>query len=538
MTTPNETTNRRTLWLLGGLAGLAVVAVLAFVFMPTTSANVTFTHQDDTRLIIQTAAPTVTLATFDGSERHRDALHVTLTSDTDGTVPTTRNTTGDTTTVTFDASVLSEREHRLTLAITDQQPRTLTALVDRTPPELEITAPTRAVIAGETFLVTGNTDPDVTVTVGPETITSSHDGTFELSLTDPSSDTIDITATDQAGNTTQTSVTLTVIASRVENTDIRALHVSFHAWGDPARRERMYAMIDAGIVNAIQFDLKDESGHVGHQSAVAFANDTGAALNRWDLADVVAELHSRDIAVIGRIVAFADPIVARHAYATGQRDLAIQTPAGALYTGSYQGFTNFTHPTIIDYNIDLAIEAAAAGVDHILWDYLRRPDGRMSGIVIPGLDGSVEDAIVSFTALADEALYPWRIQHGASLYGISADRPHEIGQDVARLSEHLDYVAPMIYPSHWGPGEYGVADPNRQPQAIVKATLNVWLNATANTRARVIPWLEDTSYRAYDRPFHVREQHRGTYAVGITEWLMWDAAARYTPDAYDIKPPA
>jgi hypothetical protein len=516
---------------------VTALAVITTTFLSRPVADVTIIPAQNGQIVAVIGQPEVTVATIAGSLRQQNATTVTVDSDTDGPVTVTRTTTGQIATVTIDTSQLSEREHTLTVSVPKRDPHTFFVTVDRTPPPLDVTAPKRGVIAGDTLVLNGTTDPNVTITVGTYTTTSDLTGTFELAVADLTNDTVTLRATDRSGNTTGTNVTVTLIPSRVENRDVRALHVSFHAWADPVRRARIDALLDAGIVNAIQFDLKDESGHVGHRSAVTLANDSGAALDLYELSDVVAELHARNIAVIGRIVAFADPIMAPYAYRTGQPELAIQTPSGALYTGNYRGFTNFTHPTIINYTIDLAVEAAKAGVDHILWDYLRRPDGRLSGIVIPGLDGSVEDAIVAFTAQADAALHPYRIQHGASLYGISADRPREIGQDVARLRDHLDYVAPMIYPSHWGPGEYGVADPNRQPQAIVKATLNVWLNATNGSRARVIPWLEDTSYRAYDRPFHVREQHRGTYAVGLREWLMWDAASRFTPSAYDVKPP-
>jgi len=536
MKQPAGTRLRRRLLVAGLLVAATVGVVLGVSVYPVAYATVTFAHDPDTQLIIQTAKPTVTLATFTGSERQRDATTVTLTSDTDGPIATLRSDANDTTTITVDTQLLTERAHTLTVDITNLPPHTLNVVVDRTAPRLDIPPLARAVIAGETLTLTGMSDTNVTITVGAHTTKSTETGQFSLAVAAITTDSVAVSATDLSGNTTDTNVPFILIPSRVDNTDVRALHVSFYAWGDPVRRARIDALLDAGIVNAIQFDLKDEAGHVGHKTNVTLANDAAAALNLYDLNDVVAELHARDIAVIGRIVAFADPIVAQYVYRTGQPDLAIQTPTGALYTGNYRGFTNFTHPTIINYTIDLALEAAQAGVDHILWDYLRRPDGRLSGIVIPGLDGPVEAAVVAFTATADAALYPYRIQHGASLYGISADRPREIGQDVAALKHHLDYVAPMIYPSHWGPGEYGVADPNRQPQAIVKATLNVWLNATDGARARVIPWLEDTSYRAYDRPFHVREQHRGTYAVGISEWLMWDAGSRFTPSAYDVTP--
>jgi hypothetical protein len=220
-------------------------------------------------------------------------------------------------------------------------------------------------------------------------------------------------------------------------------------------------------------------------------------------------------------------------------DWLIQTPDGEPYTGQYPCcFTSFANDDVIEYHLDIAEEAAAAGVDDILWDYIRRPDGAPENMVVPGLSEdadspTLEEAVVDFAAQADERLAPYGVGHGVSLYGIAADRPTQIAQDVPALSEHVDYVAPMIYPSHWGPGEYGVDDPVREPYDIIRATLEVWEEAVAGSRARIVPWLEDTSYRAWDRPHQVREQIRATNDHGIDEWLMWDPVVDYTVEAYD-----
>ncbi len=49
----------------------------------------------------------------------------------------------------------------------------------------------------------------------------------------------------------------------------------------------------------------------------------------------------------------------------------------------------------------------------------------------------------------------------------------------------------MVYPSHWGPGEYGVADPLRQPADIVAASVADFHRLVAGSGAAVVPWLQD-----------------------------------------------
>ena len=400
------------------------------------------------------------------------------------------------------------------------------------PPTVELTSPDGAIEADAPVTVAGSTEPAATVTIGADTVTADEDGGFAVEL-DAVDGALTLVVTDVAGNTTEFTEEFAVVASRVEVDQIRTVHAASWAWANPSLREPILGMIDDGRINAVQLDLKDEGGHIGYDSEVPLAQEVGAVIGPLDLEQAVANLHDRDVAVIGRIVAFADPTLASWAWENDRREMVIQDNDGQdYYRGSYAGFSNYTHEEVIAYNLDIAEEAARAGVDHILWDYIRRPEG-LSNYTVPGLTTTPEEAIVEFARLADERLAPYGVQHGASVYGIAADRPEQIGQDIPGMAEHLDYVAPMLYPSHWGPGEYGVSDPNRQPYDIIRATLEVWEAATEGSRARVVPWFEDTPYRAWDRPFQIREQIRAARDHGIDEWLMWNPGSTFTPEAYE-----
>lgn len=409
--------------------------------------------------------------------------------------------------------------------------------VDATEPAFELTAPRRSIAASGPVTLAGRTDPGATVEVAGRQTTASDDGAFELDLDDGGAahdgdGRLAITVTDVAGNRLEVEHTLAVVASRVETDDIRAVHAAWWAWNNPDLRGAILQMLEDGKINAVQIDLKDEGGHLGYVSEIPLAHEIDAVKGSLDLEQTVADLHAEGVPVIGRIVAFADPTLAPWAWENGRRDWVIQDNGGQdFYRGSYEGFSNFTHPEVIDYNLDIAEEAARAGVDHILWDYIRRPEG-IEKYTVPGLTTTPEKAIVDFARQADERLEPYGIVHGASVYGIAVDRPTQIGQDIQGMADHLDYVAPMLYPSHWGPWEYGVEDPNRQPYDIISEALKVWNEATADKRARVVPWLEDTPYRAWDRPLQVREQLRAAAEHAGNEWLMWHPGSTFTPEVY------
>ena len=218
--------------------------------------------------------------------------------------------------------------------------------------------------------------------------------------------------------------------------------------------------------------------------------------------------------MIGRLVAFRDPIYANAAWAAGNRDQVVQSPSGDMFS-TYGGFTNFTHEEVRAYNRAIALEAESMGVNDILWDYIRRPEGDPDSMVIPGLEGSSSDSVTSFLAEMQRELRPRGAYQGASVFGIAAAAGDSIAQDVPSMGAVVDYLAPMVYPSHWGPGMYRVDNPVRQPYDIVKKSVADFQRVGESTGVRFLPWLQDFTIGGVHYGEHeVREQIRGCRSSG------------------------
>jgi hypothetical protein len=301
--------------------------------------------------------------------------------------------------------------------------------------------------------------------------------------------------------------------------------VSADGWANSTLRNGVLQLIDQGRINAVELDLKDETGVIGWPAPGL--NRYGAIRDTYDLKAAVQQLHAKGVRVIGRLVAFRDPIAAESAWNAGKRDEVIQTPDGSMYTSDYGGFTNFANPQVRRYNIAIAAAAAKLGVDDILYDYIRRPDGPIDTMVFPGLKGSAERSIASFAGETRKALRPYKSFLGASVFGIAATHPEDVAQDIPMMARELDYVSPMVYPSHWGPGEYDVADPNSQPYDIVFRSLEDFERQVKGTGARVVPWLQD--FYEYG-PAEVSAQIRAAKNAGTNEFLLWDPEVTYTAD--------
>ncbi len=405
--------------------------------------------------------------------------------------------------------------------------------IDLTPPFLDVPGPFRTA-AWHPLEVSGKTDANARITVAGRPVTVDH-GRFSISLPAPQPRIITVVATDPAGNATVEQQGVTVDPRRPP-APIRGVHVTADAWANAPLRQGVLALIAAHRINTVEIDLKDEGGIVGWNPDVPLARRIGAAQQIYDLPATVRQLHARGIRVIGRLVCFRDPILASAAWRDGNRAEVVQTRSGGEYAG-YGGFTNFANPVVRAYNVALAVAAARAGVDDILYDYVRRPDGPISSMRFTGLHGKPSDAIVGFLRQTRLALRPYHTFLGASVFGVAATRPGEVAQDVPQMARQLDYIAPLVYPSHWNPGEYGVADPNGQPFQIVQRSLVDFERDVTGTPARLVPWLQDFSLGRTYGPYQVRAEIAAARRDGIDEFLLWDPAVTYTGSALDPNAP-
>jgi hypothetical protein len=433
----------------------------------------------------------------------------------------------------FEGNDLRDGAHRLTASATGGFPGSRTTerwrfTVDTTGPDIRLDPPGVLIPANRPIRVTGTLEPGASLTVDGRPTLVRH-GRFDLSWPTRPKGPVTLVATDPLRNATTKRIWISR-QPRMPPRPVRAVHVTFDGWADSKLRRGIVDLIEQGRVNAVELDLKDESGTVGWSANVPLARTIQAIKPIVDLRQAVAFLHRRGVRVIGRLVCFRDPIMAQAAWRKGHRDQVVQTPDGRLY-GGYGGFTNFANPVVRRYEIAIAVAAAKLGVDEILYDYVRRPDGPRSSMTFPGLKGTPEQSIASFIAETRAALAPYRVFLGASVFGVAATRPQEVAQDIPAMAEHLDYVAPMVYPSHWAPGEYGVPNPNGEPYEIVQRSLVDFQKAVRGTGARVVPWLQDFSLGVQYGAAQVEAEIAGARADGIDEYLLWDPAVTYTSAA-------
>ncbi len=420
--------------------------------------------------------------------------------------------------------------------------RKLTVIVDSVAPTLEVTRPTQPSPLYVPFTLRGVVEPGATVKVN-DVVVPVTKGEFSRTFPSPPIGLVRVVAVDAAGNLTRSDV-----RSNVQLPEIRGVHMSALSWLDADLKGAVMDLADAGKINTIVLDLKDESGLVGYRSKLTKVSDLGAnapcELNQcYDLKPVVDELHGRGLRVMGRLVAFRDPLLTRAAINAGRLGDVIQAPDGGPYVSDkYGNFANPASDSVQDYLLDISREAADAGVDDILFDYIRRPEGVLSEMRFAGVDVSSADdidrTIVDFLRKTSGRLSGTKARLGVSVFGIAARRPSDVAQDVKEMAKEVDYVAPMVYPSHWQSGYYNVVDPPREPFEIVSRSVRDFKGQVSGTDAILVPWLQDFSLSPVKYTAkQVRAQIDAVKSEQITGFMMWDPKVTYTGAGFPVDAP-
>jgi hypothetical protein len=288
-------------------------------------------------------------------------------------------------------------------------------------------------------------------------------------------------------------------------------------------------LVDDGL-NTIELDVKDENGEVGFvTSAVPLAREVGAARPYYRPRKAAQMIHAKGVYLIGRVVVFEDPRLS-----AGRPELAVKNPDGSIWRNhAGLGWTNPYDKRVWDYNVSLAEVAARAGFDEIQFDYVRFPtDGDVESIVYPNKTSTPPGWVIAeFVHYAAKRLKPLGVRISTDVFGLAATRDLGIGQIPRRISKYVDAVYPMVYPSHYGPGEYGLEDPNGSPGPTVEWSLSDFRRELKASKAELIPWLQDFSYGRTYRLADVKAQIDAARLMGARGYLLWNPLGIYTPGA-------
>jgi hypothetical protein len=282
-------------------------------------------------------------------------------------------------------------------------------------------------------------------------------------------------------------------------------------------------------MNTLQLDVKDENGEVGFQRGVGLATRIGAALRYYDPLEAAKDAEANGVYLIGRVVVFEDPKLS-----VAKPGMAIQRSDGSVWTNhAGLGWTNPYDKRVWKYNVDIAVAAVEAGFDEIMFDYVRFPtDGDLSAAVFDGKRKEAKTVTIGqFVKYARSRLEPLGARVSAAVFGLTATREMGIGQKPSRLADQLDVIYPMVYPSHFGPGEYSLDDPNAVPGITVARALRDFNRDLRGYDTLLVPWLQDFSLGRDYSLEDVRAQILAARDAQAAGFLLWNPNGIYKTSA-------
>jgi len=317
------------------------------------------------------------------------------------------------------------------------------------------------------------------------------------------------------------------------NKEVRGLYVTSWIAGMKRFREIADGVANSGL-NALVIDIKDCTGKVGYDSAVPFVAEIKAHERRIrDLVSVLQYCRERRIRTIARIAVFQDPVLA-----AAKPELAVRVAGGGIWKDRKgQSWVDPAARKVWKYNLDLAKEAAARGFDEVQFDYVRFPtDGRLKGLAYPVYKGDVpkHQVIKEFFQYLDQELKPVDVLVSADVFGLTtvAEDDLNIGQRIDDLAQYVDYICPMVYPSHFPPGYLGFRNPAEQPYKVIYHSCMRGLDRIKGQRAKLRPWIQDFDLGAsYDRRM-ILEQIQALRDAGAFGFCAWNARNVYTIEDY------
>lgn len=314
---------------------------------------------------------------------------------------------------------------------------------------------------------------------------------------------------------------------------LKALYMTSFVAGHHARRDALVSLVQETELNAVVIDIKDYSGTISFPVSDPLLVSVGAAENRIsDIREFIARLHEEGIYVIGRISVFQDPKLV-----AARPDFAVVRASDWEVWRDRKGLS-WIDPggrEAWNYTIALAKESYALGFDEMNFDYVRFPsDGDMEDIAYPWSGTRVKTEVLNelFSYLSAQ-LTPLGIPISVDFFGMTTTNHDDlnIGQVLEVGLTHFNFVAPMVYPSHYPTNFLGIANPAAEPYRVIKYSLDKAFQRASTTPQKIRPWLQDFDLGADYTAEMVRAEIQATYDAGFTSWMLWDPANRYTQDA-------
>ena len=349
---------------------------------------------------------------------------------------------------------------------------------------------------------------------------------------------------------------------------VKGIYLGANAAGVSDFMDKVIKRIDETELNAVVIDVKDDYGRITYaMNTVPLVNELGAVeVKIDDMEGVIKKLKQHGIYCIARVVALKDPFIAEQ-----KPEWALHLSDGTVFRDNKgDAWVDPYKQEYWDYLVDVSKAAGEAGFDEIQFDYIRFcTESGIDRVIYDDEETQGRDKIAIISELVgylSEKLRAEGLFVSCDVFGSIIGSPldaQSVGQDYMEMASEIDYICPMIYPSHYAAGNFGLEHPDKQPYETILGALNQsktelaraagetsgkTVKKTGGTesaasdggesgQAVVRPWLQSftASYLGEGNyiPYNAettRAQIQAVYDAGYDEWILWSASANYYYD--------
>lgn len=323
----------------------------------------------------------------------------------------------------------------------------------------------------------------------------------------------------------------------LEPFEARALYAPSAVFEAPGRLDAMLELLERTEGNALVIDVKETDGRLYYATELETASEVGAVRETpvFDLEELLPMLEERGIYTIARMVVMKD-----NTSAVARPELAVRNSAtGEPWRDNIGGaWLDPSAPGVAEYIASIAGDLADKGFDEVQLDYIRFfSDGPydVADTNLPNTQSFRLPAIQRVLRVVNQELAATHTFLSADVFPIPFIVPDDqgIGQRPEVFMPYVDYLSPMAYPSHYGPGVFGFEVPNNFPYEVVDRTLEIMNGQREGSRVVLRPWIQDFGYGSFP-PYtadQVRAQMEAASDRGAAGWMIWNARATFTEAA-------
>lgn len=318
--------------------------------------------------------------------------------------------------------------------------------------------------------------------------------------------------------------------------EVRGVYMTACIAATPPLREKMLKELEGTGINTIVIDVKDYSGNISIPMSDSTLNtDPKKGCHYNDAKDFISKLHEKGYYVIARLTVFQDPL-----YTKLHPELAVKKASDGSVWRDRKGlaFIDVSARPYWEHIVKIAKESYATGFDELNFDYIRFPsDGDMKDIAFPWTgDMEKKEALRHFFGYLKKEFRGTGAILSADLFGMTTENTDDlnIGQYLEFALPYFDYIAPMVYPSHYPPNWRGYPNPAEKPYEVIKYSMGKAYERASTTPEKLRPWLQDFNLGAIYTVDMVKAQMKGVYDSGLTSWMLWSPSNRYTAGALNF----